>query len=190
MKKQAISMICMLILICIILCGCSNGASSSAIAKIEKEETYPEAPGQLEKEYTSLPELASDAAVIAKVLVVDQSVEDLDGLPQTHTQVRVIKDYLGNVKSSDIIEVVEEGGREGKVFGGIPQMKTNDEMYLFLIEYNNYFYVCGAFQGRFVVRDGYVFQQATEDTKLKSYAPLDDESFGETVASLVKQNGN
>lgn len=160
---------------------------TSNISKIDKDETYPEAPGQLEKVYKSLSELASDASVIVRASVIEQKTEELDGYLQTHTFVRVIKDYAGTAKNSEVFEVIEEGGNEGKVLGGIPQMGLNEEYYLFLQESKGVYYICGAFQGRFIVRDGYVFQQATEDTKLKSYTPISVEAFGEMVGTLVQQ---
>lgn len=61
---------------------------------------------------------------------------------------------------------------------GIPQLSKDYDYYLMLIEYKGSYYVCGAFQGRFVEREGYVFQQATSDVKLsKTYSPVSSEAF-------------
>ena len=63
-----------------------------------------------------------------------------------------------------------------------------DSYILFLTEYNGSYYVCGAFQGRFIEREGYVFQQATEDTKLRGYTPISVEDFADSLTGLTVEN--
>jgi hypothetical protein len=138
MKKKSFSLfvlIISLIATCLVA-GCGNTTSASTIAQIDKEETYPESPGQLEVTYSSISEIIADATCIAKVSVLDQSVETLDGYPQTHTTVQILESYKGDIKADEKIEIIEEGGQDNKVMGGIPQMSDSNEYILFLTEYN------------------------------------------------------
>ena len=157
------------------------------ISAIDAEETYPSIPASLAVSYDSVDEIVSDADVVARVSVGKQTVELLGGYPQTHTLVEVSKVLKGGVAEGDILEVVEEGGNNGKVLGGIPQLSDDYDYYLMLTEGDGYYYVCGAFQGRFIEREGYVFQQAVEDAKLSSdsYSPVTSESFEALVAETM-----
>ena len=118
----------------VILGGCAGTAPKevemSSIDMIDQEETYPEAPGQLEVTYTSISEITSDATDIVKVSVVETVVELLEGFPQTHTYVQVSEVYKGELEANDKIEVIEEGGHENKVMGGIPQMSVASQYFL------------------------------------------------------------
>lgn len=183
MKKKVFILSAMLLVITI-LAGCSM-QKESWIEKIDREETYPSAPGQLETVYADMDAIVADADLIAQVSVVNQTVEILDGFPQTHTNVKVTEVYKGVADVGDELEVVEEGGQEGKVMGGLPQLSNANDYILFLTEYNGCYYVCGAFQGRFIEREGYMFQQATEDTKLRSYTPVSVENFAASLAELT-----
>ena len=186
MKKKVITLLTM-VLVITILAGCSM-QRESLIEKIDKEETYPEAPGQLETVYSDMNAIATDADLIVQISVVDQTVEILDGFPQTHTDVKVTAVYKGMANVGDELEVVEEVGQDGKVMGGLPQLNNANDYILFLTEYNGSYYVCGAFQGRFIEREGYVFQQATEDTKLRGYTPISVEDFADSLTGLTVEN--
>lgn len=183
MKKKTFILLAAMLVITI-LAGCST-QDESMIAKIDREETYPEAPGQLEKVYSDMDEIVADADVIAQVSVVEQTVEILDGFPQTHTNVKVTEVFKGLANVGDNLEIVEEGGQEGMVMGGLPQLSKDNDYILFLTKYNGCYYICGAFQGRFIEREGYMFQQATEDTKLRSYAPVSVKDFSASLAELT-----
>ena len=148
--------------------------------------SYPEAPGQLEVKYSSISEIVGDATDIVKVSILEQTVEMLDGYPQTHTTVQVHETYKGDVSVGENLVVIEEGGQDNKVMGGIPQMSKNSNYILFLTEYSGKYYICGAFQGRFIIRDNYVFQQATEDAKLTTYAPAKIDDFVMAVQNDIK----
>ncbi len=153
------------------------------INKINAEETYPEAPGSLEVIYKSMGELVADADMIVRISVNTQKTEVLDGYRQVHTAVTINDIYKGNLKIGDSVNVVEEAGQEGKVLGGIPVLNADYEYILFLTEYNGNYYPCGAYQGRFILREGYLFQQATEDVKLSSYTPMPIDNFVEEFLS-------
>ena len=124
---------------------------------------------------------------MSKGTVTEQNEVLLDGFPQTHTMMDVTSVLKGDVQVGDSIEVIEEGGIDGRLVCGIPQLSTDYDYYLMLLEYEGAYYVCGAFQGRFVERDGYVFQQATEDVKLtRTYSPLSAEEFESMVLEYVE----
>ena len=185
-------------LIILSLTGCSTNISNGNteeqnntelsavdISRIDLEETYPEAPGQLETKYENISEIILDAQLITKVTVTNQTIEMLGGYPQTHSMVEVKEVYMGDVEAGDILEIVEEGGYEGSVLGGIPQLNSENSYVLFLKAYNEKYYICGAFQGRFIEREGYLFQQATSDVKLKTYYPLKVSDFSEYLKELI-----
>lgn len=156
------------------------------ISAIDEEETYPPVPATLAVVYNNVDEIVADADVIVKAAVKEQSVEMLDGYPQTHTIVEVLNVLKGDAAEGDLLEVVEEGGYDGKVVCGLPQLSDENDYYLMLIKYNGFYYVCGAFQGRFVEREGYVFQQAVEDVKLShSYSPATSESFESLIGEAL-----
>lgn len=71
--------------------------------------------------------------------------------------------------------------------GGIPQLSSDNNYYLMLDDSNGIYYVCGAFQGRFIEREGYVYQQATEDIKQTfKYSPITSENFETTVNKYIE----
>lgn len=167
------------------LAACTTDSTSEVdrVAAIDLEETYASSPATLAVVYNNLNDMLSDADIVVKGSVVEQEVVMLDGFPQTHTSINVTTVLKGSIVVGDSIEVIEEGGHEGKVMSGIPQLSKENDYYLMLIEYKGSYYVCGAFQGRFIEREGYVFQQATSDVKLtKSYSPMTSEEFEEMIA--------
>ena len=172
---------CGLLSVCMLfaLSSCGGQVDSTGsidadeIERINTEETYPSIPATLAVTYHDVESITNDADIIVKGTVTGQEVVPLDGFPQTHTTMDVTSVLKGDVQVGDSIEVIEEGGFDGHLVCGIPQLSTDYDYYLMLLEYEGAYYVCGAFQGRFVERNGYVFQQATEDVKLtKTYAPL------------------
>lgn len=181
----AVSILCMILVLA--SCGSKSETFIDPISAIDAEETYPSIPASLAVTYNSVDEIVSDADIVVKVSVGEQNVELLDGYPQSHTMVEVLKVLKGDVLEGDVLEVVEEGGQDGEVLGGIPQLSDINDYYLMLTEYNEYYYVCGAFQGRFVEREGYVFQQAVKDVKLSSdsYSPITSESFETLITEVV-----
>ena len=181
-KRKTIRLIVSLSVFAMLLClGCGNAGIQEKVAKIDKEETYLEAPGELSVVYTDIEQIKADATDIVKVSVTETRVELLEGFPQTHTFLEIQETLKGKATKGDTIEVIEEGGYDNKVMGGIPQMKKGSEYVLFLKEVEGKYWIRGAFQGRFIIREGYVFQQATEDVKLKSYQPLQERDFFTTV---------
>lgn len=82
----------------------------ASIYIIDKAETYPSTPGDLAVIYNDFEEIVADAETIVYISVKNQTVELLNGLPQTHTFVNVQEVYKGNVTRGDVLEVIEEGG--------------------------------------------------------------------------------
>lgn len=158
-----------------------------SVEQIDEEETYPEAPGQLDVTYTDISQIINDAGYIVEVSIAGQSVEMLDGFPQTHTTVNIINVLKDDLNADDTLEVVEEGGVNGRVMGGIPQLSDGSDYLLFLKKYNDKYYICGAFQGRFIIREGYAFQQATEDVKLRTYSPAMLGDFKDMLSTEISK---
>jgi hypothetical protein len=168
------------ILVLLTICSCSNGQTPD-VAKIDQEETYPETPGSLEKVYATFAELEEDASLIAEVEIQSTEVVMLDEFPQTHSQAKVLAALKGDLQTGATIEIVEEGGDtdQGDAAVGVPAMRESSKYILFLDVLDGIYYIKGAFQGKFIEREGYVFQQATEDIKLDDYSPeLIDEFKG------------
>ena len=176
----------------------SSGQSGSAaegavdrITEIDLEETYPEVPAALEVVYNDVLSIIGDAEVVMKGDAIKQEVISLDGYPQTHTTMDVTTVLKGNIEPGSSIVVIEEGGKDGRLIAGIPQISPDYNYYLMLIEHEGAYYVCGAFQGRFIEREGYVFQQATEDVKLAgSYAPMRSEEFERMLWEYINADCN
>ena len=163
------------------ICSCNNSVSAR-IREIDMEEMYPDVPGELAILFRNLSEIVDEADVIVQVTSLGKKEELPGGFPQTHTNVRVEECMKGNLEKGSILEVIEEGGHNGKVLGGIPQMQEGTSYFLFLYDDGGgKYYICGAFQGRFIIREGYVFQQATEEVKLKNYTPVTVKEFKKLI---------
>ena len=73
----------------------------------------------------------------------------------------------------------------------MPTIRSGQHLLLFLVNSDRgnaaEYCVVGAFQGKFIQREGYYFQQATESVKLTAdeYAPQDEEGIQSLLASLV-----
>lgn len=107
-------------------------------------------------------------------------IKDSD-LDEKISKINIVKSFKGDLKVAEEVSVVEEGGSDGKVLGNIPQLSKDNDYYLFLKESEGKYFITGAFQGRFIVREDHVFQQATEDVKLKEYKPLSSKDFEEIL---------
>ena len=142
-----------------------------SVEEFNQSQTYPEVPVSLETIYTSLTEIADDAEVIVRVSISGSKEVQLDGYPQIHTSAKVLEALKGNISTNDVLTIVEEGSSK-TVLGGIPLLNSSNEYVLFLTKYEGKYFICGAFQGRFIIEQDYVFQQATEDVKLQNYQPL------------------
>ncbi len=178
--------VCALVLLCIFLPHSTEPLSQqNIIDAINAEETYPNVPGDLETTYQSIDDVITAADVIVTTSITEQSIEYPDGYPQTHTKVNVTKVHKGDVKVGGHLSVIEEGGYDGMVLG-LPMMRSDYTYTLLLDEYDGNYYVCGALYGRFVHREGHLFQQSTVETKLDDYQPLTPELFESKIAEVLE----
>ena len=90
-RRWASQFIMSTILVMLLCLGCGDAGIQEKVAKIDKEETYLETPGQLRVVYTDIEQIKADATDIVKVSVTEVRVELLEGLPQTHTFLRFRK---------------------------------------------------------------------------------------------------
>lgn len=198
-KYRNLILINLLVLILIVTSSCSKENKESTksdktatneikdsdldekISKINEEETYPEVPGSLEEEFSDIEAIKKVSDQIIKCKVKDVKIEKIDNLPQSISKINIVKSFKGDLKEAEEVSVVEEGGSDGKVLGNIPQLSKDNDYYLFLKESEGKYFITGAFQGRFIVREDHVFQQATEDVKLKEYKPLSSKDFEEIL---------
>ncbi|MDR0857471.1 MAG: hypothetical protein LBN97_00375 [Oscillospiraceae bacterium] len=164
--------------------GCAQNPAAPALSAEElqalddSEFVDADVPGELAEHFESLGELASAAAYIVKAEVVSVEVEG----GQTLTSVKLTDSFKGKLAKGDTIEIAEEGGTNGKIFGGTPQMSAPNVYYLFLTdEYNGKYYVTGAF-GRFIVKEGYCVQQTIRAAKIYAYSPMQAKDFEDVVS--------
>lgn len=172
MKKRLSAVVCIMLILILTAC-------SANLEELDKAETYPASPGALETIYTSMDQLAQDADVIAEVTVLSQEVVPLDALPQTHSLIRIDKLLKGDPIKDNVLTVIEEGcdTKDQTVILGVPPMKQGETYILHLQESEGKHYILGAFQGKFIIKKDYVFQQSTEDVKMQTYFPLTKEEF-------------
>jgi len=128
--------------------------SAEEVYAVDLEETYPESLGKGGKNYRNLEALAGDADAV--VLGCAMSVKkNGSGIA---TEFVVQESWQGSPWKGALITVCEKGG--------IPPMEPDRTYLLFLQgEYPEYS-LCGAVQGRFVERNGYLFQQTWKNRKI------------------------
>ena len=175
-----------------LLTSCSNTSGSltyDEIKRINEEETYPNALFSLVSVYEDMEELSASASAIISCHVTSSTVVDLDGLPQTHSTVQVDQVLMGAVSSQ--ITIIEEGS--SSAYWGVPPMEVGNHYVLFIVDsglpqYQNSYCIAGAFQGKFIEREGYYFQQATESVKLSEdeYFPASFEALAKSLNQLTE----
>ena len=190
MRKKVFTKLLVFFLVLCSGCSASEGLTKGQIRKINAEETYPSSMASLVQIFDSVEELYKDAELAVEVIVQGTEVILLDDLPQTISTLQVA-DVIKGECGTDIITVREEGGTiDGKtVHWGVPPMEKGQHLILFLVDSGlgneNEYCVLGAYQGKFIEREGYFFQQATEDVKLseKAYSP---QKIDEWTAMLAR----
>ncbi len=166
-----------------------NQSAIPDLAKLDAEETYPQIPIALAVVYNSVEELVNDAEFIVEIEV--QSADVLLRMPPLSlSNVKVITPLKGNLKADDVITVAEEGAmatedREAVIVGA-PVLNIGNKYILFLNKYENNYIILGVYQGKFIEREGYVFQQSTDDIKTDVFYPVIIEEFMANVRSLVE----
>ena len=188
MKRKGVLIACLLAL----LCGCGG---SGRIAEIDREETYESGMAALAVVVGSMRELYDLAEAVAEVDVTDAECGELeDAYVYTLSTAQVTAAYKGELSAGDVITIFEGGGVMDGVevyYGGVPTIRSGQHLLLFLVGSDRgnaaEYCVVGAYQGKFIRREGYYFQQATESVKLAvdEYAPQDEEGMRSLLASLA-----
>lgn len=166
------------VLVLFLTAGCSaHGLSAAQIEAINAEETYTNGPYSLSAYYTSMDSLYEKADLVVAGTALDSASTLLDGFPQTTAQFEVSQVLAGEFEAGSVVAVTEEGGYlDGQlVYLGVPPMEIGQEYLLFLTSQDELGrrFIVGAFQGRFILREGYYFQQSTQEAKLSvdEYSP-------------------
>ena len=174
--------------------ACSNKTVVEAvdIAAIDAEETYLEGSGTLEQVFSSLEELYKTADLVVDGTVSDGKTVMLAGFPQTHSVISV-RSVLKGDPTLETVTIMEEGAVSselGSAVIAVPPAEVGQHLLLFLVEsqlpgFEENYYIAGAFQGKFIEREGFYFQQATVDTKLSEneYMPATLSELSERMES-------
>lgn len=185
MEKKLKRLAVLLLSLTLLLASCSAGKPSTAeLSRIDAEETYPNGMYSLVVTYDSLEELYASSVAVVSCRVSAGDVVDLDGIPQTHSTLQIDQVIKGTVPEQ--ILLIEEGSAAS--YFGVPPVTPGSSYVLFLVDsglpqYENSYCVAGAFQGKFIEREGYYFQQATQETKLpeSEYFPVPLEELTQTL---------
>lgn len=187
MKKYLLAV---LSLVCIITMAACSSREPDLIA-LNEEEIYPSGPASLAVIFNSIEEISDYSALIVDCNVESSEVVMVDGFPQTHSTVTINSVLKGDIGEGASIVVLEEGGvtPTGTArITGVPWLEVGNHYMLCLVEsqlpgYEDAYYISGAFQGKFVEKEGYYFQQATEGTKLSldEYYPQTIDGFSDIL---------
>ncbi|MCD8143926.1 MAG: hypothetical protein LUD79_01065 [Oscillospiraceae bacterium] len=189
-------MIVPLICLTMLLGACSRTSemTDEKIDQINQEETYASGMTSLAVIVDSMDELYEMAEAIADVQVLSTETVDVDGFPQTVSTVKVLNAYVGDMQEGDMIYIREEGGElNGSTYSvGVPTLQEEDHALLFLIDSGlgneDEYCIVGAYQGKFIEKEGYYFQQATEDVKLDAseYYPQNEVGMENLLQELTE----
>ena len=194
MKRMLWIVFVFLLSLCLFL-GCANKYESEKQEKIEaardadkspdelsSEENYSGIAGELAVYYEKMSDMTADADCIALVEVLGRRIDmgetgwTVD--PMTYTRIRLKTVYKGEENVGDTFEVIEMGGFDEKhLLGDFPQLSEDSEYVLFMLHSEGNHYICGAFQGRFIIREGYAVQQTMDNVRLLDYTPVKLEEF-------------
>ena len=177
------ALLCMIALLLLTACGTKPETEAAEVEKINAEETYPDGMYALSVIFSSLEELYESADVIVAGEVAESGIGMPDSLPQSRSTVRVETVLKGEVTGKTVL-VREE------TVGSVPVLEKGQQVLLFLVETGlpdaeGEYYIAGAFQGKFICREGRYFQQATESTKL----PL-EEYYPSTLEEITERSGS
>ena len=142
-------------------------------------ETYPGTPIELAVIYDRLEDMAADAKCIALVEVERQWVEyeenELPGWPAWQKR-------YAELKIREVYKGEERSGRVIKLYEGYAQLLSEGKKYVLFMDRNEeVYFICGVFQGKFTVIDGYVVQHRSEDVGLEDYTPVSLNEFKQLI---------
>ncbi len=159
----------------------------------EDPVTNAEGSSDLAEHYKGLNELRVSASDILEVSVLDDTETiQYGGLPFTVTKAKVLSNHKGNPNVGDEVRFIETGGMmpsgQEMKFNGIPVMKPGENLILFAKEYvgpiaEDVLIPLGVYQGKFLIKDNRVEQQAPAEDKLIDYEVVTKELFEEMISA-------
>lgn len=194
MFKRRMLKVFSVFLVCLLLASCATGTratmrsepvtlSADRLAAIKNEEIYPDAPIELVRFYHDVQELYDDATIVIQGTLdhIERKGTGFDGGLSTqeefiYSTFNVEEAIKGSIEKGDQVTVRDVGSGD-YVVGGVPLYDEDHSYILFLLESEGEHFVVGAFQGRFVIREGYAFQQTIEPAQLADYTPLKADEF-------------
>lgn len=148
-------------------------------AELAMLETYPETPIELETIYDHLDDMAADAECIALVEVkrcwTEYEENELPGWPAW-------EEYYAELKIKEVYKGEERPGRVIKLHESPSKLLSEGKKYVLFMDRNeDVYFICGVFQGKFTVIDGYVVQHRSEDVGLEDYTPVSLNEFKQLI---------
>ncbi|KNY30523.1 hypothetical protein [Pseudobacteroides cellulosolvens] len=175
MKKKIVVLISVVAVLCFTFIACSNHSDTT------KSQTNISAnnSSSLVRSYDNLKDLKKASEIIIEAEVTnDQKSFEYEHVTFTSSKVKVLKVHKGNVKESDILNILESGGISKDGFeisqDGVSVIKPSEHYLLFLYKYigpvvteTNY-QALGCYQGKFKIeKDNKVKQTAPDAAKTK-----------------------
>lgn len=184
-------------LVLIIVAGCNNSQGKTS-------EQSTGGTTELAVSYSTVGEMLDDAELIIEGNVLSQKTIVHGDMPFTISQVKVKSTLLGEA-TDEIISVIETGGifkPEGKPgddlpkaefkLNGVDTLKPDEHIVLFLTYFegpqvDNAFIPIGAYQGKFVVKEGKKSTQATDTENKLSPQEMNSINSIENLRDRVEQ---
>jgi hypothetical protein len=117
--------------------------------------------------YNRFADLKKDASVIVEGDVIESITLNEDGQIQTHSKVKVRKDYKKVLNKDEVVTVIEKGGvttlgsnQSVEVMFEVPVMKLGERVLIFATEEKKegeeVYLPLGGFQGKFIIDNDYI----------------------------------
>ena len=157
--------------------------SPERIEQIKSEEIREEAPISWTRYYDNLEQLTEDSTLVIYGRLEQSTEEPIEddsiyagnnAFVDSRFQIEEI--IYGDAPNDDTITIRDLSSGD-HLLGGVPFYEDDANYILFLIKEEGHHHILGAYQGRFVIREGHVFQQTLEDIQLEDYQPLVYEDF-------------
>jgi hypothetical protein len=183
--------VCSAIMVALLIGFFANACASQTVDVdgLAKSEIYQSGPASLAEVYDKFSDLCSKAQYIAEVDVTDKAEEIVySDMPFTITTVKVNSAIKGDVPSGGEIRVLETGGhvKGADMDLGVPLLKKGQHLILMLEAFEgpqakDCYVPVGAYQGKFIEKQGYYMQQTTEDAVAQDYKPMTRDEFVKAV---------
>lgn len=120
-----------------------------------------------DKLYNSFSDLRNDANVIVEGDVIESITLNKEGQIQTHSKVKVWKDYKQVLKKNEVITFIEQGGlttlgnnQAVEVMFEVPVLKLGERVLIFATkekkEGEEVYLPLGGYQGKFMIQNDYI----------------------------------